>query len=352
MQLRVAYDMTLLQSNRGGSGAYARGLLWALQGRDDVEMRVIGASKRGAAATVSWILRDARNNLRIERPQVLHSPGFLTPVSPRVPYVLTIHDLSLARMPGGQALEWRLYYQLVFPRLVPGAAAVITPTESTKQDVMRSFGIPAARIAVTPYGIDPQFFEGVDAPARDPSVPKILFLGPPIRRKNLEAVLNVLNGAAPNTSLGRAELLITAGAPDQFPYYRDKISALGLRHRVRWLGMVPFAELPALYSSVDLLAYPSFYEGFGFPPLESMAAGTPVVASNASCLPEVLGDAALLVDPHDEPALAEAMRSALDNLELRHSLSIRGKARARLFTWQHCADLTVAVYRGVAELKS
>jgi glycosyltransferase involved in cell wall biosynthesis len=347
MQLRVAYDMTLLQSNRGGSGAYARGLLEALRAREDVEMRVIASPKRGATGTARWILRDARINLRIERPELLHSPGFLAPISPRVPHVITIHDLSLAQMPGGQALEWRLYYELVFPRLVPGVTAVITPTEATKRDVMQTFHIQADRIAVTPYGIDSRFFSGVKARgAGDETPPRILFFGPPIKRKNLDAVLNVLASAGHSSRLGRATLMITGGVAEQFPGYRDRIRTIGLSDRVIWLGMVPSADLPSLYASADLLAYPSFYEGFGFPPLESMAAGTPVVASNASCLPEVLGDAALLVDPHDESALQKAMSAALEDADLRRSLSDKGRARARLFTWERCAELTVAVYRG------
>lgn len=337
--------MTLLQSNRGGSGAYARGLLDALRAREDVEMRVIASPKRGATGTARWILRDARNNLRIERPQVLHSPGFLAPVSPRVPHVITIHDLSLGQMPGGQALEWRLYYQLVFPHLVPGATAVITPTEATKKDVMRSFGIRGERIAVTPYGIDSQFFDGVKVRDGADETPEILFFGPPIKRKNLDAVLNALAYPARGSRLARATLMITGGAADQFPAYRDRIRFLGLTDRVRWLGMVPFAALPSLLASADLVVYPSFYEGFGFPPLESMAAGTPVVASNASCLPEVLGDAALLIDPHDVDALRKAMIAALEDDGLRRSLSAKGRARARLYTWERCAELTVAVYR-------
>jgi glycosyltransferase involved in cell wall biosynthesis len=248
-------------------------------------------------------------------------------------------------MPGGQALEWRLYYQLVFPRLVPGVTAVITPTEATKRDVMESFGIPADRIAVTPYGIDSQFFHGVRARDSADETPRILFFGPPIKRKNLDAVLNAIASAGHASRLGRAKLMITGSVADQFPEYRDRIRALGLGDRVRWLGIVPSIEVPSLYASADLLVYPSFYEGFGFPPLESMAAGTPVVASNASCLPEVLGDAALLVEPHDEGALQRAMIAALDDANLRRSLSDKGKARARLFTWERCAELTVGVYR-------
>ena len=113
--------------------------------------------------------------------------------------------------------------------------------------------------------------------------------------------------------------------------------------------MVPFEDLPGLYASVDLFTYPSWLEGFGFPPLEAMAAGTPVVASNASCLPEVLDDAALLVDPADHAALAVAMESAMRDPVLRRGLVEAGRARARTFNWDRCADLTLAVYRRAAD---
>ncbi len=126
------------------------------------------------------------------------------------------------------------------------------------------------------------------------------------------------------------------------------IDDLGLRSRVTWTGALPFKDLAELYHRADLLVYPSFIEGFGFPPLEAMAVGTPVVASNASCLPEVLGDGALLVDPHDDAGFAMAVESVLTDQDVRQSLVARGMARARHFTWSRCAELTVAAYRRAA----
>jgi alpha-1,3-rhamnosyl/mannosyltransferase len=340
--------MTLLQSNIGGSGAYARGLLEALRRRrDDVQVDVITAGA-GGAGTLSWMASGSRSAVRRLRPDVLHCPGFLLPFNPGAPMVVTIHDLSLGKMPEGP-LEWRAYYRLLFPQLVRGARAVITPTEVTRQDVIHSLRVSAERVTVTPYGVDPRFSADSKPAAPSSDAPRILFSGPPIKRKNLDTALRALASAPADGLLQRARLLITGARGDDFPQYRRMITELGLTERVEWLGMVPFEDLPGLYASVDLFTYPSWLEGFGFPPLEAMAAGTPVVASNASCLPEVLDDAALLVDPADHAALAAAMESVLRDPVLRRRLVEAGRARARTFNWDRCADLTLAVYRRAAD---
>jgi alpha-1,3-rhamnosyl/mannosyltransferase len=116
---------------------------------------------------------------------------------------------------------------------------------------------------------------------------------------------------------------------------------------VQWLGQVPVDDMPGVYADADICVYPSLYEGFGFPPLESMACGTPVVASKASCLPEILGDAAVLVDPSDVRGFAGAVESLLTNEERRQSLVEAGRRHVADFTWERCADQTVAVYREV-----
>jgi glycosyltransferase involved in cell wall biosynthesis len=136
---------------------------------------------------------------------------------------------------------------------------------------------------------------------------------------------------------------------EDFPAHLGEIRALGLESRGRWLGTLPTEELACAYARVDLVLYPSSAEGFGFPPLEAMALGTPVVASNASCLPEVCGEAILLVDPSEGRALGEALRAALANPELRDRLVESGRRRAAPFTWQRCAEQTLAVYRDVLE---
>jgi glycosyltransferase involved in cell wall biosynthesis len=345
----VAFDMTLLEGRVGGTGVYANALRRALAERDDVEVEVISAPAGGALNTIKWMVSGARANVRRTGAAVLHCPAFLAPLDSPVPMVLTIMDLSLGRLPSGHPFEWRMYYRMVLPRLARKARAILTPTEVTRKDVIDAFGVPPERVIVTPLGVDRRLFEVAQ---RDRSVaspaPVIVFPGPPIGRKNLDIVLRSLASAPLGSALSRTRLEITGATATDFPHYQDWISRNGLQGRVRWLGALPFEDVPAVYAQADVLTYPSFMEGFGFPPLEAMAVGTPVVASNASCLPEVLGDAAVLIDPTDDAAFRAAVESVLGDAELRRRLALLGTARARRFTWERCAEMTAAVYTRVA----
>src|SRR5581483_5327943 len=137
----------------------------------------------------------------------------------------------------------------------------------------------------------------------------------------------------------------TGATSDRFPAVAAHIDSLGLTNRVVWRGQVPAAEMPGVFASADVVVYPSLYEGFGFPPLEAMAAGTPVVASTASCLPEILGDAAVLVEPADVDAFSRAVALVLSDGSARARLIEAGRRRAAEFTWKRCADQTLDVYR-------
>jgi alpha-1,3-rhamnosyl/mannosyltransferase len=176
----------------------------------------------------------------------------------------------------------------------------------------------------------------------------MLFPGAPVGRKNLAVVLRVMAAAEKSSAVGKARLDISGARAEEFPRLAAQVRSLGLEDRVRWLGRVPAEEMPALVSRAALVVYPSLYEGFGFPPLEAMAAGTPVVASDRGSLPEVLGEAALLVDPEDGRALTEALEAVLTRAELRARLRGAGLARARPFSWERCAAATTEVYREVA----
>jgi glycosyltransferase involved in cell wall biosynthesis len=176
----------------------------------------------------------------------------------------------------------------------------------------------------------------------------LLFPGSPTKRKNLDLVLRAMAQAPEASALRRARLVISGANADRFPKHVRTIRDLGLETRIDWRGKVPGETMPDLIASADAVVYPSLHEGFGFPALEAMAAGTPVVASNAACLPEVLGDGALLIDPSDLKAFTDAVDAALTNKDVRRDLIEKGKARAALYTWRRCADLTVEVYRDVA----
>jgi glycosyltransferase involved in cell wall biosynthesis len=176
----------------------------------------------------------------------------------------------------------------------------------------------------------------------------MLFPGAPVGRKNLESVLHCMAEADPTSELGKASLDISGARAEPFPAHVRLIQSLGLEQRVNWLGKVPFEDMPRLLAGASLVVYPSFYEGFGFPPLEAMAVGTAVVASNRASLPEVLGDAALQIDPEDRRALCGALEAVLGRPGVREGLRERGRRWARTFSWDRCAERTSEVYHEVA----
>jgi alpha-1,3-rhamnosyl/mannosyltransferase len=344
-KLGVAFDMTFPDRNHGGSGNYARSLAHALKARGDLTVSEIRSPKPGLTTTISWLARKADLELRHTEARLLHCPTFVVPWKVAVPFVVTVFDLSTRRFPRDHPLEWRAYERWFLPPRARAAARVIAISELTRQDVIREYGVSADRVITIHPGVDERFFRDAPAPTRPPrGEPRLLFPGAPVARKNLEVVLQAMANAAPDSALGRACLRISGATAQQFPDRVATIRELGLESRVEWLGQVSVGDMPGIYADADVCVYPSLYEGFGFPPLESMACGTPVVASNASCLPEVLDGAALLVEPADVNALAAAVESVLSNQELRDRLVESGRKHVAGFTWKRCAEQTVAVY--------
>ena len=343
---RVVFDMTFPDRNLGGSGLYARSLLATLRARADVEVGEIRSDRAGLGRTSAWLAWGAAAQLRAKRAELLHCPNFVIPWTVPVPFVVTIFDLSTRRFPRDHPLEWRAYERWVLPSRVRAAARVIAISELTRREVIRDYGARPERVVTIHLGVDERFFNwtGASKPAPGPQA-NLLFPGAPVARKNLELVLRAMAEAPPETAHAKVHLQITGATADRFPQHAARIAGLALSDRVSWLGTVPIERMPEVVAGADLCVYPSLYEGFGFPPLEAMAVGTPVVASNASCLPEILGDAALLVDPTDVSAFSEAVESALTNVELRNRLVAAGRDRAARYTWDRCAEQTLAVYR-------
>ena len=347
-RLRVAFDMTFPDRNRGGSGTYARELVAALRQRGDIEIIEVRSSRPGIGRTVRWLWVDADRQIRSGGAQLLHSPNFVAPWRVDIPFVMTVFDLSTRRFPDDHPLEWKAYERWFLPSRVHAAARVLAISEVTKRDVIREYGA-APDHAVTVYpGIDDRFFQRSAAEKPLPSSQAtLLFPGAPVARKNLGLVLEAMAGADPKTRLASACLQISGATLGRFPEQAERINQLGLSDRVEWLGFVPEERMPAVMASADICVYPSHYEGFGFPPLEAMASGTPVVASSTSCLPEILGEAALLVDPSDVRGFGQAVEATLADGQLRQRLIAAGLERAARFTWKRCAEETVAVYREV-----
>jgi glycosyltransferase involved in cell wall biosynthesis len=344
--MRIAVDMTFPNRNTAGSSMYAVELLRELQQRDDVAVREVAARTGGLPGTLTWLAGGAR--AAVAQSELVHCPAFVAPWNMGKPFVLTVHDTSIFDFPEDHAFEWREYIRSFLGRRARAAARVITGTEYSRRDIIKDLGVPAERIAVTPYGVATRFNRTTPSsppPGGGLDAPQLLFPGAPTRRKNLDLVLLGMAESSPESAMRRAHLIITGATSDEFPKHRDKIKSLSLEERVQWRGKMPLEHMPGLMEASDAVVYPSLQEGFGFPALEAMALGTPVIASNTSCLPEVLGDGALLVDPTDIKGFMAAAEAVLTRPDLRQELVAKGRARAAHFTWERCADLTIDVYQ-------
>jgi glycosyltransferase involved in cell wall biosynthesis len=233
------------------------------------------------------------------------------------------------------SLRDRTIFRATVPRSARRAARVLAVSEKTKRDLIELYGLPGQKIVVTPNGIDPAF--SPDGPSLDGD-PYALFVGALQPRKDPQAAIEAL------ALLGDGDLRLVLAGPDKGGRAEAERAASrnGLQGRVDFRGHVPQQELAALYRGAACLVFPSRYEGFGLPVLEAMASGTPVVATTAGAVPEVAGDAAILVAPGDPAALADGVREALAK---REQLVAAGLERARQFTWVETARRTLAVYR-------
>jgi glycosyltransferase involved in cell wall biosynthesis len=284
---------------------------------------------------------------------LLHSLAFAQPLLWRGPSVVSFMDLSFLRFPRAFRRGNRLYLTTMARAAVRRADHLLAISESTRQDLIRLLGARPEQVTVTYCGVD-SAFRPLDAAVvrayrERRGLPErfILYVGTLEPRKN---VPRLLEAYAALRRQGSAPPLVLAGARGWGRLgIEARLRTLGLEDSVRLLGYVPTAELPLCYNAAGLFVYPSLYEGFGLPPLEALACGTPVVASNASSVPEAVGDAALLVDPRDTAALTRALAAALDDASLRERLRATGLQQAQRFSWRRMAEQTHAVYHGVRQ---
>ena len=283
---------------------------------------------------------------------LLHALAFVSPLANRLPTVLTIYDLSFVRFP--QLFRpFNRWYLRTFSRISARRAdAVIAISESTRRDVISAFGVNPNRVHTVYCGADEIFrplpAETIAAFRAEKNLPArfIFRLGTIEPRKNVEGVIRAY--AAWRQRDPSAPLLVIGGGKGW--YYRQVfrlVESLGLAEHIRFPGYIPQDELPLWYNAASVFVYPSHFEGFGLPVLEAMACGTPVVTSDVSSLPEVAGDAALLVSPSDTDGLSRAMARAFDDAALAQSLRERGLRRAGQFSWEKTARQTLEIYRAV-----
>jgi glycosyltransferase involved in cell wall biosynthesis len=283
---------------------------------------------------------------------LLHALAFVGPVVAPCPFIVTVYDLSFLRYPEAFRPLNRLYLTHFTASSVKRASAIIAISESTRQDLITLLGAPPERTHTIYCGVDAAFrplpAAEVAAFKQARQLPNtfVLFLGTLEPRKNLGGLLRAY-GQWRQADPFAPPLLIAGGQGWYYAQIYELVKTLHLAEHVHFTGYVPQADLPLFYNAAALFVYPSHFEGFGLPVLEAMACGTPVITSNLSSLPEVAGEAALLVDPTDTVALAEAMAEVMDSPARRADLGQQALARAAQFSWQQTTLQTVALYRQV-----
>ena len=370
--MRIAIDARKLHDF--GIGTYIRNILRGLSRLDQDNDYVVLCRPGDIAAVTSGLGPNFRAvsetskpysfgeqmyiplSLARERAHLLHEPHYVLPVATRCRSVVTIHDcihlMFPQYLPGSLA---HLYARSAMWTAVRKSDRILTVSEASKRDILRFFDIAAEKVAVIYNAIDERFLAPPDTERMDLirqryqlDYPFVLYAGNIKPHKNLERLIDAF-GRTRARGLGDLRLVIIGDELSKYPPLRRAVHRYQLDKYVRFLGFQPHDTLAGFYRLARAFAFPSLYEGFGLPPLEAMACGTPVVTSNVSSLPEIAGDAALLVDPYDPAAIADALHRAVTDEPLRSELSRRGLARARQFSWEQSVAATHRIYMDVLD---
>jgi glycosyltransferase involved in cell wall biosynthesis len=370
----LAFDATTIRGNKTGVGYYSARLLERLSavGGDDnpIDEILVLSNRELELAEIPrgcrfvdegrfplravWMQAVLPFVLERARPDLCHFTNFLGPYFTKAPYVVTFHDMTLELLPQCHTWKKRLLTRALSPQIAKRARLIITPSQSAKRDLSRLFGIPEGKIRAIPHAPDGQFREQrsrkslarIEA-SYGVRAPYLLYVGTLEPRKNLTRAMTAFSRISSRYPDLRFYLAGDLGWRSK--EFLRTLEAIPNRDRIARLGYVAEEDLPALYSNAELFVYPSLYEGFGFPVVEAMACGVPVVTSSTSSLAEIAEGAALLVDPHDTGAIAEAMDQALCDREEHERLRIAGLSRVRSFSWERSTRETLQVYEEALE---
>ena len=380
--MRIAIDYTAAIRQGAGIGNYVRSLVDALLAQDAKNQYTLLTSGRPTrehpfpqaenVRGLSIIIPDRYLNIlwyRWRLPlyatfltgqvDIYHGPDFvLPPMNNKVHKVVTVHDLAFVEHPEYAIPQLAAYLNKVVPEAVAAADVIVAVSRATSQTLIEYFKTPLEKITIIPNGIRPYFRRITDPILLSATLhkfglkhPLILGVGTLEPRKNHLGLIKAFHKAqsASGTKLRPAMLALAGGPGWLYDETQQLISKLKLENKVRFLGHVTELELITLYSMADVFVFPSFFEGFGVPLIEAMACGAPIITSNTSSLPEVAGDAAVLIDPHNTGQIARAVLQVLEDNQLRDELRKKGYARAQNFTWPKSASKMLSVYQKLSD---
>jgi len=374
--LRIAIDAHSVGTGLGGNESYSTNLIEALARIDNSNLYTLYVTRKHAVERFDnrWPNFTVRTTLphspliripltlsaelRRNRVDVLHVQ-FTAPPAPPCPVVVSIHDLSFEHLPQTFKRRSRMQLRMTVRRSARLASQIISLSSHARDDIVATYNINPEKVTVIPLAAPAHF-----APVTDKNelqrvkqtygidAPYLLYVGSIQPRKNLTRLLQAYSLLRRNDPEGKLPKLVLAG---KFAWLFEEtlrtVNQLGLSGSVVMTGYVPEADLPALYSGALCFVYPSYFEGFGLPPLEAMKCGTPVIVGNQTSVPEVVGDSAIMFDPFDVADIASAIKKVMSDDVLRATLKSKGLERAKLFDWQHTARQTLEVYKKAANLQ-
>ena len=366
-RIRIGLNARWLQLPAGGAREYTLNLIRGLLEIDSENEYVVfhaNSAYMGCFPSAEEVLVNSGNKLwwdYIQLPAAVSrqsidlfwTPSYVVPFPIRCRSVASVLDLAYFIMPESYQLADVLYMRVAMPGAFRRAAALVAISEHTCRDLVRLFPFTQTKVKVTPIAPSSRFRPSNDQQQVDRvrskyglSFPYIFYAGSMSPRKGLPFLLQAF--ARAKKRFVHHRLVLTGGWKWGKVKIQDLAARFGVGDQVAILGEVPAEDMPLLYEGADLFVYPSLYEGFGLPVLEAMACGCPVVCSNLTSLPEVAGDAALMVNPRDVPSLADAICLALSDPGLRWQLKEQGSARAARFSWRKTAQQTLRVFESVA----
>lgn len=375
--MKILFDFSQIPEKRTGVGVYADHLLreLLLQLRDEDHLIVliqhdehkVPSMLRGQSnATFRRLPAIFRNRLILlffeqtflplilahQHIDIIHSLHYTHPLYTLSRRVVTIHDLTLITMPELHTLGRKLVFPFFIKHALRFAESLIFVSQATENDAASIVPVSQAIKAVIPLGVDPKMYNAIYSRQilneHGVTSPFLLFLGTIEPRKNIGRLIEAFDKVAEEYEL--LSLVIVGKRGWKYQDVFQRIESSKFRKRILVLGYATEQEKASFLQHSTALVFPSLYEGFGLPVLEGMAAGTPVITSNLSSLPEVGGDAAILVDPFSSEAIADAVRKILDDPQMANAMRVKGKSRAEEFSWQRVAAETYALYRRTLKL--